>query len=113
MKIEKFLARWGKRRAKGKWRFILLRGLGLWGSVFMVGWTLWAIYYSGWLLAAKGLEDEHVIALFRQQIAWFVPMAVMGGILMGWTLWVFNERKWAFFQLTEADAHIDPWGGNS
>jgi|GEM_PF-5696497 len=111
MKIEKFLDRWGKRRAKGKWRYILLRGVGLWGSLSMAVWTLWATYFAAGLIAQNPDQREQVLVHFRQMIAWFIPLAVMAGILMGWSLWVRNERKWAFFNLAEADDHIDPWGG--
>lgn len=76
---EEQLAQWAITRQKGKTRFILLNGALGWGLTTAVLYSLLMRLVMG-----SNLKTMLPIALVLFPI---------GGLLWGWCVWSFNERK--------------------
>lgn len=86
---DEFLQQWTATRVRGRVRYILLRGVMLWGGLMGLGMSI------GWWLA-YGWSDRllHLIA--------FLLVSFGGsGYVAGSSLWKSNERR--FRELTATD----------
>ena len=72
---------WPAIRARGRWRFVLLRGLALWGGLMFLGMAALVAFRLG--LQHPRLPLVLVLAL---------PLCLFGGLVWGLLTWFFNER---------------------
>lgn len=80
---EKFIAYWEKRRAKGKWHFILRNTIWM-GLLFIVAMFLVELVWEGWT-AIRGGEILY-------SGLWFI--AIFFGFTMAWFQWKGSEEQY-------------------
>ena len=76
--------KWYREAAKGKSRFILLRGVLGWGLPMFIILTFVFPAING-----SAGDPYNVSRLLRGLVVWGV-----GGVLFGWWLWFFTVRKY-------------------
>lgn len=87
---EKDFIKWSEIRKKGKWRFVLLHGVLLFGLI------------AGSLSEILNivLEDKFTVTLlyqyefYRDFIAAVIAFSIIGGPTYGILMWIFNEKMW-------------------
>ena len=72
---------WPAIRARGMWRFVLLKGVALWGGLMLAFMALMMVVQLG--TAHPRLPLVLAIA---------VPLCAIGGLVWGLLTWIFNER---------------------
>ena len=81
-RAERWVAtRWPAIRARGMWRFILVRGVAFWGGLMFLG-----------ILAMTGLRLGFDHPRYPLLAAIALPLCAIGGIAWGLLTWYFNER---------------------
>jgi hypothetical protein len=85
------LEKWEKLRAKGKWNFILIYGVLLWG-------VSTAVLFSFILPLATGDKGSflHVFALS-------IVLFPVGGIAWGYFMWIFSEKAYEKAKISEQE----------
>ena len=73
--------KWPAIRARGMWRFVLLKGVGLWGGLIFAFMVAMMLYRFG---AAH--------PRFPLLIGVALPLCAIGGLCWGLLTWIFNER---------------------
>ena len=77
---EKQRAEWGKIRAKGMWRFVLLYGVLWWGTFMIVGTSA----YNYFLRRREFSEGLYIS----------VPVYLVGGLVFGLAIWLVGEYQY-------------------
>lgn len=80
---------WAKTHAKGRWHFILIQGVLLWGGVTAVLWSAFMSVFSD-----QGFIGVVVIAL---------PLFMAGGFFWGLFMWRSTHRRYEAFNAKEND----------
>ena len=73
--------RWPTIRARGMWRFVLLRGVALWGGLMFLA-----------MLAMTGLRLGLDHPRYPLLAAIALPLCAIGGLAWGLLTWFLNER---------------------
>ena len=74
-------ARWPAVRARGMWRFVLLRGVAFWGGLMLVFMAI---------VMSVQLGPAHPRLPLVLAVA--VPLCAVGGLCWGLLTWTLNER---------------------
>ncbi len=74
---ERFVEQWGKLRAMGRTRYVLISGVLSWGVPMFLVMTF-----------IVNRRDRGADILAISAVLW-----LFGGALYGWLMWVLNERK--------------------
>ena len=74
-------ANWPAIRARGMWRFVLLKGVAFWGGLMLAFMALAMAVQLG--IAHPRLPLVLAVA---------VPLCAIGGLAWGLLTWIFNER---------------------
>jgi uncharacterized membrane protein len=92
------LEKWEKLRAKGKWNYILIYGVLLWGAST-------AILFSLIFPLAMGGK-----VTFLPVFALSIVLFPLGGIAWGYFMWTFIEKAYEKLKISEqsAGANRDP-----
>jgi hypothetical protein len=85
------MAKWAAVRARGRLRFVLVWGVGVWGGLMFV---LMGLGFGSLMMGAKALTPP-VVAV--SALLWFG-----GGALFGFGAWKFNENLFNKFRATQA-----------
>ena len=81
-RVERSVAtKWPAIRARGMWRFVLVKGVAFWGGLMFAFMTVMMVLQLG--LAHPRLPLVLAIA---------VPLCAIGGLAWGLLTWIFNER---------------------
>lgn len=73
--------RWPAIRARGMWRFVLVRGVALWGGLMLAFMAI---------VVTLQLGPSHPRLPLVLAIA--VPLCALGGLAWGLLTWIFTER---------------------
>ncbi|MDD2708158.1 MAG: hypothetical protein PHV34_09125 [Verrucomicrobiae bacterium] len=88
-----FFEKWRKLRGKGKWNFILIYGVLLWGIGSALLFSLIFPLGLGWI-------GERVS--FMPVFVGSVILFPLGGITWGYFVWMFNEKAYKKENLEQA-----------
>jgi len=107
MKNEKFIPYWQKQQKKGRWRYILTRGMLLYGGIYMLFWSFYLV-----TVVASVNYDE----VTATQISNFIltntvvnlVLAIAFGWLLGALLWKTKEKRYARIKPKE-NRITSPW----
>lgn len=77
------LEAWARTRAAGKWRFVLVMGVALWGTLM---WVFQTFVSRLW---RTPLEPLSVAEVLLSALVWAVA-----GVLFGLFLWAWQEKRW-------------------
>ncbi|RZA18805.1 MAG: hypothetical protein EOP93_10310 [Lysobacteraceae bacterium] len=81
-RTERWVAsKWPAIRARGMWRFVLVRGVAFWGGLMFLAMAAMMAYRFG---------VAH--ARFPLLLGIAVPLCAIGGLCWGLLTWFFNER---------------------
>ena len=81
-RAERWVAtRWPAIRARGMWRFVLVKGVALWGGLMLA--LMGAV-----MLLQLGTGHPRLPLV----LAVAVPLCAFGGLCWGLLTWIFNER---------------------
>ena len=81
-RTERWVAgRWPAIRARGMWRFVLLKGVAFWGGAIF-------LFMAVMMLIQFGISHPR----FPLLMAVALPLCAIGGLGWGLLTWYFNER---------------------
>lgn len=81
-RAERWVAeRWPAIRARGMWRFVLVRGMAIWGGAMF-----------GFLAAMMAIRFGVDHPRFPLLMAVALPLCALGGLCWALLTWFFNER---------------------
>jgi hypothetical protein len=81
-RAERWVAtRWPAIRARGMWRFVLVRGVAFWGGLMLA-------FMAAMMLLQLGPAHPRLPLV----LAVAVPLCAFGGLCWGLLTWIFNER---------------------
>ena len=81
-RAERWVAtRWPVIRARGMWRFVLVKGVAFWGGLMLA-------FMAAVMLLQLGPGHPRLPLV----LAVAVPLCAFGGLCWGLLTWIFNER---------------------
>ncbi len=87
-RAERWVAqKWPAIRARGMWRFVLLKGVAFWGGLMFA-------FLATMMLVQFGAAHPR----FPLLLAVALPLCAIGGLCWGLLTWYFNERIYRALQ---------------